>query len=81
MLVFKQFYLNCLAHASYLVGDDVSRTAAVIDPQRDVQQYLDEAKARGLEIRHVILTHLHADFLAGHLELRDRAGAAIYLGA
>ena len=81
MLVFKQFYLSCLAHASYLVGDSVTRTAAIVDPQRDVQQYLDEAKAHGLEIRHVILTHLHADFLAGHLELRDEVGAAIYLGA
>ena len=81
MLIFKQFYLNCLAHASYLVGDSVTRIAAVVDPQRDVQQYLDEAKAQNLEIRHVILTHLHADFLAGHLELRDEVGAAIYLGA
>src|SRR5687768_18545735 len=62
MLIFKQFYLNCLAHASYLIGDSVSGTAAVVDPQRDVQQYLDEAKAHGVEIRHVILTHLHADF-------------------
>ena len=81
MLIFKQFYLNCLAHASYLVGDSVTGIAAVVDPQRDVQQYLDEAKAHDLEIRHVILTHLHADFLAGHLELRDDVGAAIYLGA
>ena len=81
MLIFKQFYLNCLAHASYLIGDSVSGTAAVVDPQRDVQQYLDEAKAHGVEIRHVILTHLHADFLAGHLELRDDVGAAIHLGA
>src|SRR5262245_43212633 len=80
MLVFKQFYLGCLAHASYLVGDSVTRTAAIVDPQRDVRQYLEEARAHGLEIRHVILTHLHADFLAGHLELRDKAGAAIYLG-
>jgi hydroxyacylglutathione hydrolase len=81
MLIFKQFYLNCLAHASYLIGDSAAGTAAVVDPQRDVQQYLDEAKALGLEIRHVILTHLHADFLAGHLELRDQVGATIYLGA
>ena len=81
MLVFKQFYLGCLAHASYLVGDSVTGTAAVVDPQRDVRQYLEEASAHGLEIRHVILTHLHADFLAGHLELRNQAGAAIYLGA
>jgi len=63
------------------VGDSVTRAAAVVDPQRDVQQYLDEARAHDLEIRHVILTHLHADFLAGHLELRDKVGAAIYLGA
>ena len=80
MLIFKQFYLNCLAHASYLIGDSLSGSAAVVDPQRDVQQYLDEAKSQGLVIRHVILTHLHADFLAGHLELRDEAGAVIYLG-
>ena len=81
MLIFKQFYLGCLAHASYLVGDSVTRIAAVVDPQRDVRQYLEEARAHDLEIRHVILTHLHADFLAGHLELRDKTGAAIYLGA
>ena len=81
MLIFKQFYLSCLAHASYLVGDSVTGIAAVVDPQRDVRQYLDDAKAQNLEIRHVILTHLHADFLAGHLELRDEVGAAIYLGA
>jgi len=80
-LIFKQFYLNCLAHASYLVGDRLTGIAAVVDPQRDVQQYLDEAKAQDLDIRHVILTHLHADFLAGHLELREKTGAAIYLGA
>lgn len=81
MLIFKQFYLNCLAHASYLIADSDTGMAAVVDAQRDVQQYLDEAKAQQLEIRHVILTHLHADFLAGHLELRDCAGAAIHLGA
>jgi glyoxylase-like metal-dependent hydrolase (beta-lactamase superfamily II) len=81
MMVFKQFYLGCLAHASYLVGDSETKTAAIVDPQRDVRQYVEEASAHGLEIRHVILTHLHADFLAGHLELRDQAGAAIYLGA
>ena len=81
MLIFKQYYLSCLAHASYLIGDNAAGTAAVVDPQRDVQQYVDEAAAHGLEIRHVILTHLHADFLAGHLELRDAVGAGIYLGA
>ena len=80
-MIFKQFYLNCLAHASYLIGDASTGIACVVDPQRDVQQYLDQAAANGLQIRHVILTHLHADFLAGHLELRDQVGAAIHLGA
>lgn len=80
-MIFKQFYLNCLAHASYLIGDDRTGTAAVVDPQRDVQQYLDEAERRGLHVRHVFLTHLHADFIAGHLELRNRTNATIYLGA
>lgn len=80
-MILKQFYLNCLAHASYLVGDDATKTAAVIDPQRDIDQYLAFAQEHGLQIRHVFLTHLHADFVAGHLELRDRVGATIYLGA
>ena len=80
-MVFKQFYLNCLAHASYLIGDEETRTAAVIDPQRDIERYLEFAAENNLQIKHVILTHLHADFIAGHLELRDRAGATIYLGA
>jgi len=80
-MLLQQFYLSCLAHASYLVADEASGDAAVVDPQRDVEIYLDFAKEHGLRIGHVILTHLHADFLAGHLELRDRAGARIYLGA
>jgi hydroxyacylglutathione hydrolase len=80
-MILEQFYLQCLAHASYVVGDEASGMAAVVDPQRDVEQYLAFAAERGLRIGHVILTHLHADFVAGHLELRDRAGAAIYLGA
>lgn len=80
-MICKQFYLGCLAHASYLIGDQESRLAAVVDPQRDVDQYLDEAKARELEIKYVLLTHFHADFIAGHLELRDRVGARIGLGA
>jgi hydroxyacylglutathione hydrolase len=80
-LILKQFYLNCLAHASYLVADSASGLAAVIDPQRDIDQYLEFAASHHLAIRHVILTHFHADFVAGHLELRDRMGAAIYLGA
>ena len=78
---FKQYYLGCLAHASYLIADEESRTAAVVDPQRDVDQYVADADRLGVEIRHVFLTHFHADFLAGHLELRDRTGAEIHLGA
>jgi len=80
-LIFKQFYLSCLAHASYLIGDQVTGAAVVVDPQRDVDQYLVFAAEHNLQIKHVILTHLHADFVAGHLELRDRLRATIYLGA
>src|SRR5215472_15939396 len=80
-MIFQQYYLGCLAHASYLIGDEPSNTAAVVDPQRDIDQYVRDAEQHRLQIRHVFLTHFHADFLAGHLELRDRTGAAIYLGA
>ncbi len=80
-MIFKQFYLPCLAHASYLIGDEETGTAAVVDPQRDTDQYIAFAAEHALKIKHVFLTHLHADFVAGHLELRDRAGATIYLGA
>ena len=80
-MVLKQYYLGCLAHASYLLGDHGSSTAIVVDPQRDVQQYLADAERFGLAIRHVFLTHFHADFVAGHLELRDRCGATIHLGS
>jgi glyoxylase-like metal-dependent hydrolase (beta-lactamase superfamily II) len=79
-MVLHQFYLNCLAHASYLIGDEQSKTAAVVDPQRDIDQYLSFAAERGLTIRHVILTHFHADFIAGHLELNEQTGATIPLG-
>src|SRR6266545_5751656 len=79
-MLFQQFYLQCLAHASYVIGDEPTRTAAVVDPQRDVGQYLEYASEHGLRITHVFLTHLHADFIAGHLELRSRTGATIYLG-
>ncbi|MBI3464588.1 MAG: MBL fold metallo-hydrolase [Planctomycetes bacterium] len=77
----RQYYLGCLSHASYLITDEKTKTAAVVDPQRDTEQYLADAAAGGYQIKHVFLTHFHADFLAGHVELRDRAGAAIYLGA
>src|SRR5580693_9389867 len=80
-MLLKQYYLGCLAHASYLIGDEVSSTGIIVDPQRDIQQYLADAEKFGLQIRHVFLTHFHADFVAGHLELRDRCGATIRLGA
>jgi hydroxyacylglutathione hydrolase len=80
-MLLKQYYLGCLAHASYLLGDEASATAIVVDPQRDIQQYLTDAEKFGLQIRHVFLTHFHADFIAGHLELRDRCGAAIHMGS
>lgn len=78
-MYFKQFYLGCLAHASYMIGSDGE--AAVVDPRRDVDSYIDEARAQGLEIRHIIETHLHADFVSGHQELAHRTGAKIYFGA
>jgi len=80
-MILKQYYLGCLAHASYFLGDEASATAIIVDPQRDIKQYLDDAETFGLQIRHVFLTHFHADFVAGHLELRDRCGATIHLGA
>jgi glyoxylase-like metal-dependent hydrolase (beta-lactamase superfamily II)/rhodanese-related sulfurtransferase len=77
----KQYYLGCLAHASYLRADEASGEVVVVDPQRDVEQYVEDAHGLGCRISHVFLTHFHADFLAGHLELRDREGAEIHLGA
>ena len=71
-MILKQYYLGCLAHASYLVGDEQSGKAAIIDPQRDVDQYFADAEALGLHIEYVFLTHFHADFIAGHVELRNR---------
>jgi glyoxylase-like metal-dependent hydrolase (beta-lactamase superfamily II)/rhodanese-related sulfurtransferase len=78
-MYFKQFYLGCLAQASYMIGS--GGEAAVIDPRRDVEEYLEEAQREGLTIRHVIETHLHADFVSGHRELAERTGARIYFGA
>lgn len=80
-LILKQYYLGCLAHASYLIGDPQSGIAVIVDPQRDVDRYIDDARRLSLKIRHVFLTHFHADFVAGHLELRDLTGATIHLGA
>jgi len=78
-MYFEQFYLGCLSHASYMLGSD--GIAAVVDPQRDIGIYLEEAAKHGLAIRYVIETHLHADFVSGHQELAKRTGAAIYLGS
>jgi hydroxyacylglutathione hydrolase len=78
-MYFKQFYLGCLAHASYLVGSEGE--AAVVDPQRDVDQYVAEAETQGLRIKYVVETHLHADFVSGHTELAARTGAEIVIGA
>ena len=78
-MYFQQFYLTCLSHASYMLGSE--GVACVVDPQRDVSLYIDEARAQGLKIGHVIETHLHADFVSGHRELAERTGAKIYLGA
>ncbi len=80
-MIFEQFYLECLSHASYLVGDTTTGTAVVVDPQRDIQQYLDRAQELGLTIAYVLETHFHADFLSGHLELANATGATICFGA
>src|SRR6185295_7637655 len=77
-MFFKQFYLGCLAQASYLVGSEGE--AAVVDPRRDVEEYLAEAEAQRLRIRYVVETHLHADFVSGHRELAERSGAEIVFG-
>jgi len=78
-MYFEQFYLGCLAHASYMLGSETE--AVVVDPQRDVDLYLKAAEDHGLTIRHIFETHLHADFVSGHKELAARTGAQIYFGA
>lgn len=78
-MYFEQFYLGCLAHASYLLASEGE--AVVVDPQRDVELYLAAAAQQGVAIRHIVETHLHADFVSGHKELAARTGAKIYIGA
>jgi hydroxyacylglutathione hydrolase len=78
-MYFEQFYLGCLAHASYMLASEGE--AVVVDPQRDVELYLKAAADHGVVIRHVFETHLHADFVSGHRELAARTGAKIYMGA
>ncbi|MFN3002041.1 MBL fold metallo-hydrolase [Mycolicibacterium wolinskyi] len=74
---FIQYYLECLSHASYLIGDETSGRAVVVDPQRDVAEYLADAEEHGFRIELVIETHFHADFVSGHLELAQASGAKI----
>ena len=76
---FEQFYLGCLAHASYMMASEGE--AVVVDPQRDVEIYLKAAEEHQVSIRHIFETHLHADFVSGHRELAARTGARIYMGA
>jgi hydroxyacylglutathione hydrolase len=78
-MYFEQFYLGCLAHASYLLASEGE--AVVVDPQRDVELYLKAAAEHGVTIRHIFESHLHADFVSGHRELAARTGATIYMGA
>ena len=78
---FTQYYLDCLSQASYLIGDRTTGRAILVDPRRDVEEYLADAEAAGLTIEGVVLTHFHADFISGHLELAEATGAWIGYGA
>jgi len=80
MMFFRQYYLDCLSHASYMIGDTGTGRAVVVDPQRDISQYLADAAEHGLSIERIFETHFHADFLSGHLELQAATGAAITYG-
>ncbi|MCB0997329.1 MAG: MBL fold metallo-hydrolase [Acidimicrobiales bacterium] len=77
---FVQYYLDCLSHASYLIGDETTGRAVVVDPRRDVDEYVRDAEEAGLRIELVLETHFHADFLSGHLELAEATGAEIAFG-
>ena len=80
-MIFEQHYLDCLSQASYLIGDESSGRAVVVDPRRDIAPYLETATEHGLTIELVIETHFHADFLSGHLELAEATGADIGLSS
>ena len=80
-MIFKQYYLQSLSHASYLIGDEDSHIAAIVDPQRDIEAYMADLDSHHFTLQYIFLTHFHADFVAGHLELRHRTGADLYLGA
>ena len=79
-MIFTQYYLDCLSQASYLIGDETTGRAVVVDPRRDVDEYVTDADAAGLTIERVIETHVHADFVSGHLELAEQTGASISYG-
>src|SRR5204863_1154427 len=79
-MFFRQYELGCLSLFSYLIGDETTGRAVVVDPQRDISQYLGDAEAAGLHIERVIETHFHADFLSGHLEIAAATGAAVSYG-
>ncbi len=79
-MIFTQYYLDCLSQASYLIGDETTGQAVIVDPRRDVGEYLEDAQARGLTIVGVLNTHFHADFISGHLELQRETGAWIGYG-
>ncbi|NGP09766.1 MBL fold metallo-hydrolase, partial [Rhodococcus sp. 14C212] len=79
-MILEQYYIECLSHASYLIGDESTGRAVVVDPRRDVTEYLDDAARHGLTIEGVINTHFHADFVSGHLELLEATGAWIGFG-
>jgi hydroxyacylglutathione hydrolase len=76
-MIFTQYYLDCLSQASYLIGDETTGRAVVVDPRRDIDEYVRDATAAGLTIELVLETHFHADFLSGHLELAAATGAEI----
>ncbi len=80
-MIVKPYHLPHLSQISYLVGDEESRIAAIIDPRRDIEEYMTDLRGQGLTLRYIFLTHFHADFVAGHLELHHQTGADIYLGA
>src|SRR6201994_3389464 len=79
-MIFTQYYLDCLSQASYLIGDETTGRAVVVDPRRDIDEYLNDAAEHGLRIERVVETHIHADFLSGHLELAAATGAVISYG-
>lgn len=79
-MILEQHYLACLSQASYFIVDEASKVAAVVDPRRDVALYLERARELGVEIRHVFLTHFHADFVSGHLEVAEATGATVHIG-